>query len=452
MCRRKSIQRLQDWSLSKTRTIAVVTGPRCVGKTTLVRDLGRIYGRFIEIDMKECMWLRGVIARCSGTDDLCRKLTAAFGEDSVVPGDTLLLLDEIEYCHDAAWHLEALADRECIDIVAVASCITAGTTGFRLDPWPWEHRIELPPLDFGEFLEAMGVGRRYTGFLMEKVIEGMEISFDEDASMDLMFRRYMITGGMPAAVAAMAGTRRILETTDASRAVLKDQVSDARVFARRISDTVSMCVRSIPVQLETNGRFRYSKMENGKYVNRRSCYESVEWLVDSGIVTLCDRIPLPVGSCEEQGPMFYKLYIDPGALASMLDGWMCDAVMNGHYRSCPCAVVENSIAASLRAGGFGAHYYSNGRKEADFIVPLENETIGIIVRSYNNPRRKSTASLMDEGLITRSLEFSSCKKTGSSETYPLYAAGFPEMLLKEGRRAERDYPLRSARQRCFTAR
>ncbi len=390
--------------------------------------------------MKECMWLRGVIARCASTDDLRRKLAAAFGEDSVVPGDTLLLLDEIEYCHDAAWHLEALADRDCIDIVAVASCITAGTTGFRQDPWPWEHRIEVLPLDFGEFLEAMGIGTGYSSFLMEKVIEGAEISFDDDAAMDLMFRRYMITGGMPAAVSAMAGTRRILDTTEASKAVLKDQMSDAKVFARRISDTVSMCVRSIPVQLAANGRFRYSKVENGRYVNRRSCYDSVEWLIDSGIVTLCDRIPLPIGSCEGPGPMFYKLYIDPGALASMLDGWMCDAVMNGHYSSCRCAVVENCIAASLRTGGFDVHYYSNGRKEADFIVPLGDEIVGITVRSYNNPRRKSTASLMDEGLITRSLEFSSCKKTGSSETYPLYAAGFPEMMMREWRRAKGSVP------------
>ncbi len=440
MFRRECIQDLLDWSVSKSRKIAVITGPRCVGKTTLIREAGRVYGSFIEIDMKECMWLRGIIAKCSCTDDLAKKLASEFGEDTVIPGDTLLLLDEIEYCHDAAWHLESLNDRECLDIAVVLSCVSSGTSGFRQEPRPWEHRIEVKPFSFTEFLQAMSIGEGYIESLKERIVEGGEICLEEDEAMSIMFRRYMISGGLPAAVATMAATRRIADTLEVSRSNLAEQMHDAFVFARKMHDIVSKCVRSLPEQLAVNGRFTYSKVGVRRSAGSRQCYSSVEWLVDSGIVTMCDRVELPLDDRPDPGPAFYKLYIDPGALASMLDGWVCDAMMNGHYDSCPCAVVENCVAGSLRSEGYEAHYYCSGRKEADFVVRSGKDVVGMVVRSHNNTRRKSAANLLDAGLITKAVEFSQDPSTGQGEKLPIYAAGFPGEVLKRVCRAGDDLP------------
>ena len=440
MFSRKCVQHLFDWSMSTSRRIAVVTGPRCVGKTTLVKEVGRVYGSFIEIDMKECMWLRGIIAKCSCTADLAKKLDSAFGEDTVVPGDTLLLLDEIEYCHEAAWHLERLSDRECMDIVVIVSCISSGTSGFRQQPRDWEHRIEVRPFDFTEFLHAMSIGEGFTESIKERIVENGEICLEEDEAMNVLFRRYMVTGGMPAAVATMAATRRIADTLDVSRSILNEQMHDAFVFVRKMHDIVAQCVRSLPEQLAVNGRFTYSKVGVRRSAGSRQCYSSVEWLVDSGIVTMCDRVGLPMDDLPEPVPAYYKLYIDPGALASMLDGWVCDAMMNGHYDSCPCAVVENCVAGSLRSSGYDAHYYCSGRKEADFVVRYGKDVVGLVVRSHNNTRRKSAASLLDAGLITKAVEFTQDPGTGQGEKLPIYAAGFPEAVLKRVCRAGRRLP------------
>lgn len=440
MFKRRIARHLLDWSLSDSKRIAVVTGPRGVGKTTLVRELGRIYGSFIEIDMKECMWLRGIIARCSCTADLAKKLASAFGEGSVVPGDTLLLLDEIEYCHEAAWHLQSLDDRECLDIAVVVSCLSSGTSGFMKEPRAWEHRVDVRPFDFTEFLQAMSIEQEHTDSLEERIAEGGETRTEEDEMLSSMFRKYLVTGGMPGAVGTMAATMSISKTLEASRSVLDEQIHDAFVFARKMHDIVSRCVLSLPDQLAVNGRFTYSKVGAPRTAGGRQCYASVEWLVDSGIVTMCDRTELPLKDAHEQEPVYYKLYIDPGALASMLDGWMCDAMMNGHYGSCPCAVVENCIAGSLRSAGYDAHYYCNGRKEADFIVRSGKDVVGMTVRSYNNRRRKSATTLLDEGLITKAVEFSPEPRAWQGEKLPIYAAGFPEAVMRRVCRAGRRLP------------
>lgn len=74
MIKRKCIQSLIDWSGSDRRTVAVVTGPRCVGKTTLVRELGESYGCFIELNMKHCYESRKILSDCTDSAELSRRL------------------------------------------------------------------------------------------------------------------------------------------------------------------------------------------------------------------------------------------------------------------------------------------------------------------------------------------------------------------------------------------
>ena len=348
----------------------------------------------------------------------------------MVPGDTLLLIDEIEFCKGSVSSLKDLSDRECLDIVVIVSCISSGLSEFGKNPKEWEERIDIRPLDFNEFLDAMDADTEIVESVMDSVIDGGKVRKCDCEDMDDLFRLYMVTGGMPAPVHSISRNRMIAEALCISRSILRNQMEDAFVFNRRISDIINHCVLSLPEQLAGNGRFTYSKVEGRVSLNRRYYSDGIEWLIGSGITTVCDRIDLPMDGPEpERIPTFYKLYIDSGTLACIMDSWVSDAMMNGSFDRCPCAVVENCIAGILRSDGYRTHYYSNDRKEADFVIRSESDVIGVAVRSRNNDRRKSIVSMMDSGLITRAVEFGTRNRPAIAENYPLFAAGFPERIF-----------------------
>ena len=122
--------------------------------------------------------------------------------------------------------------------------------------------------------------------------------------------------------------------------------------------------------------------------------------------------------------------VDEKALAALMDDWASDAMVNGRYWSCPCAVLENMAAKMLDIHGVEVGYYSTDRREADFLVPTSSGFTGVAVRSGSNDRRKSLASLTECGTIDRSVEFGGCRSK-DADMYPLYAAGFPDVVFPD---------------------
>lgn len=216
--------------------------------------------------------------------------------------------------------------------------------------------------------------------------------------------------------------RRVL---DVSRGALRSVMSDARSILPWSHDVVSACLLSLSRQLEANGRFTYAKVD-ACGMSRNGCAEAVSWLESSGLVTVCRRRSedgTHVEGC-------FKTYTDCGSLAALMDDWASDAMMNGRYWSCPCAVLENMAAMMLDIHGVEMGYYSTDRREADFLVPTPSGFTSVAVRSGSNGRRKSLASLTESGTIDRSVEFGGCRSK-DADMYPLYAAGFPDVVFPD---------------------
>ena len=337
------------------------------------------------------------------------------------------MLDEIEYCPGSAETLEGLTDRDVADIVVTGSCITSGNSGFLDTPWPWEERLVIRPIGFTEFLDEMGVDRDVVDTVIESVGSGSKIDRRTDSLMSEMFSRFMVTGGFPASVTALSATERLMDSLATSRQNLELQLMDAYMLNRNIYDIIHSCMMSLPTQLTDNGRFTYSKVDGRVSLNRRYYIDSIGWLAATGLVTVCRRVD--DGDDGENLPRNYKLYTDPGTLACIMDSWVSDAMVSGHYERCPCAVVENCIASALSTAGLSIGYYSTDRHEADFVVSSGSEVVGIAVRSRNNQRRKSLTTLRDSGVITRGMEFGRTPRPSMEENYPLYAAGFIDHLI-----------------------
>ncbi len=424
MFERRGRRRLLQW-MSEGDGIAVLTGPSRVGKTTMARDLGVRYQRCVEMDLGASS-SRSLLRGCGDQSDLVSGLQSAFGRDSVVLGDTLVLLDGAQDLPDAPSVLRRISCGNDVDIVVTGSSPFSLGSGFPHGPDTWEVRIPIEPLDFREFLAAMGVDPGVVAEAEASVAQGTRPASDVHRTLDGMFRRYTVTGGMPQAVAAMASTGRLADVLEASSDILESQMACARRRCRRFHDVILDCVGSMPRQLEDNGRFTYAKVGGGH--DRGNVAQSVGWLASEGILRMCPRASHPIRQASlaaDRG--IFKAYVDPGTLAHLMPGWAADAAMNGNYGSCPCAVAENAVANLLMSSGREVMYYSRDRREADFVVGTPDGVVGIAVRSGNNDRRKSLGWMEDSGMVSHSVELGG---DGRSGRLPLYAAGFPEALLR----------------------
>ncbi len=418
-----------EWKSSNRSTVAVIRGPRGIGKTTITENLGSTYSRFIRLDLGTDPRLGRLIADRPDADRLVHRLRSSYGEDSIVDGDTLLIIDEVQCCPGVYHALGNLTDRD--DLHTIATCSYSSEDDVPSDrPMSWEERFEMRPLDFDEFTGAMSVDDEVNMRVRERLERNQEPRPDDGRLMLRLFSDYMVTGGYPEAVDTLAETNDYRAVMGVNRRNRVAQMSDVFRFRRRSFDVISACMDSIPEQLVDNGKFSYSKVEGRVNHNSRYYRDSIDWLESSGMVSRCNRLNHPLSPPNlsfEEGS--FKLYTDPGALLSLMPPWAADHVICGNHDECGCAVVENCIGSLLSLQGIGLNYYSNGRRELDFVIPRGREFIGVGVKSGNNSRRKSLDSLIEEGMIQRGIIFGDYRRRTSAEVYPYYAVGFADTLL-----------------------
>lgn len=105
-------QQLLDWKHDSARRALLVRGARQVGKTYSVRELGRTFAHYLEVNFEEhpdvCLFFRD-----SPDPIRLREKLAAYYSTPIVPGETLLFLDEIQSCPEAFSSLSASSTRRC---------------------------------------------------------------------------------------------------------------------------------------------------------------------------------------------------------------------------------------------------------------------------------------------------------------------------------------------------
>lgn len=75
----ESVRRLTDWIESNRRSIAVLTGPRRIGKLSVTRAVERLYGCCLEIRMENSMSARTILSGCPCMREFIRRVEEHFG-------------------------------------------------------------------------------------------------------------------------------------------------------------------------------------------------------------------------------------------------------------------------------------------------------------------------------------------------------------------------------------
>ncbi|MBR5377209.1 MAG: AAA family ATPase, partial [Lachnospiraceae bacterium] len=123
MLKRKVDDSLTAWKNKPDRRCLMIRGARQIGKTTSVRNFGKKYGSFIEINFLKNPGLSDVFSGNLDADTLLLNFSLYLPDAVFVPGDTLLFLDEIQECPNAITSLKFWMEDRRFDVIASGSML-----------------------------------------------------------------------------------------------------------------------------------------------------------------------------------------------------------------------------------------------------------------------------------------------------------------------------------------
>lgn len=394
---RKIDRVLQNWFEDRDHKALVLRGPRQVGKSYAIRKLGtERYDSIIEINFEDRPDYRSIFEGDLSADAIFEKLSFTFIKENFE--GCLLFLDEIQSCPGAFSALKPLVEDGRCDIACSGSVLSEDVGDGRLTPMGSIELEYMEPMDFEEFLWAMGFSHAQTETIRSHISEMKPFDGFVLRQLNDLFKRYVVIGGMPASVSAYARTRMYKDSYEELESIMKLLSDDIGRYVRDPVDRIRIeqCMDSIPRQLsrERNASFLYSDVSIGSGYGQREFGPAISWLEGAGIVDLCRNIeevsePFEV---KTSGNTF-KIYVkDTGVLVYMLGPAVANGVMDGEFSINNGAVIEDAISEALIRKGYKVHYYRDPvrRMELDFVFDYNGELAAMEIESG---RRRSARSL-----------------------------------------------------------
>jgi uncharacterized protein len=389
--KRDQLANLSNWKDSPDRKPLIIRGARQTGKTWLMKEFGKTYQKIAYVNFESNPSLKTLFAE---NFDLRRILLAIQIETSVVaePGDTLLILDEIQEAPGALTSLKYFQENAPeYHVISAGSLLGVALGGHTSFPVGKVEFLDLYPLSFTEFLEALN----------EKPL--VDLLKDRDWKMITNFkaryierlRQYYYIGGMPEAVSAFAQRTDFEEVRRIQKRILIAHEQDFSKHApSEIVPRIRMLWNSIPAQLaKENRKFIYGLIRHGA---RAREYElAMTWLIDCGLIHKINSVTkpaIPLKAYEDFGA--FKLFlVDIGLLAAMTD---LDAktLLDGNdlFEEFKGALTEQYVLQQLIVSQeIGIYYWSpeNARAEIDFLLQIKGKIIPVEVKAAENLHAKS---------------------------------------------------------------
>lgn len=400
MLRRKIYDQLLLWKVKKhekgMKECLLIKGARQVGKSYIVEQFGKEnYESFISINFITQPELKKAFEGNKSPERIYSNLSILLPDIKLIPGKTLIFLDEIQNCGDARTAIKFLASDLKYDFIASGSLLGLeygedGDEGVEVPesiPVGYESEIIMYPLDFEEYLWAKGYEEKHIEQLREYFDKKEKVPDPINEKMESLFREYVVVGGMPEVVATFVEHSDFNEAFLVQDKILSDYRNDISKHAKGQEKLkVNACYESVPKQLSRElKRFQYSLVE--KKQTSRKYGGSVKWLKDSSLVNACyniskPEIPLLAYEKEDQ----FKLYLnDTGLLTELYGRETKVAVFNNTIKgNGKGAIYENVISQLLTSKGYKLHYYRpDDEHELEFIIEKEGEVRPLEVKAGN---------------------------------------------------------------------
>ena len=434
MLKRKIYDKLLSWKHnSNGKTALLIDGARRVGKSYIAELFARQeYKSYILIDFGNAPKdILGLFENETSDLDLFFAKLSAFYSTVLHKRDSLIVFDEVQQFPRARQFIKYLVADGRYDYLETGSLIRMKkNTEHIIIPSEEEH-IEMFPLDFEEFLWAMG--DEATVPVIRKCFETKE-PLGQALHRKIMndFRQYVLVGGMPQSVLAYINGKNFEAADEVKRGILRLYREDISKFASGYEEKVYAIFDGIPAQLSRKEK-KYRLSSINKNARFRAYEDSFIWLNEAMVINTSFNATDPnVGLALSADYATQKCYMaDTGLLITLTfmdqaftDNELYKAVLFDRLDINEGMIMENVVAQMLRVNGHKLYFYSRNdnehrenHMEIDFLITKEKKISPVEVKS-NNYRSHSSLDKFRS-------RFS--QKIGTS--YILYSK---DVLLKDG--------------------
>ena len=420
-----------------SKTALLIEGARQIGKTFSIRQFGKKFKTYIEINFIEQPEAISLFKDLSNTKDLLARLSL-FTKQKLIKRDTLIFFDEVQICPEVITYIKFLVDEGSYNYILSGSLLGIEINDLRSVPVGYLTIKRMFPLTFREF--ALNLG------LNSSILENLETSFKEKKPVDdfihkkmmELFRVYLVVGGIPAAVNRYIETNNLNEVIDIQNQIVNLYKKDITQYDKNNKLAIAQIFELIAPQLNSqNKRFIIKDIKSGVKFDR---YEnSFLWLKDAGFALPVYNVETPKIPLElSKSRSLFKLFMsDVGLLASEYSQGIQLKIISGDDKLNYGAIFENYIAQELTACEHDLYYYNNKKRgELDFLIEYDGEVLPIEVKSGKDYKvHRALSNIMDCGEfnLNRALIFnnSNLKVEGKLTYAPIYMAMFLKQEIKD---------------------
>lgn len=417
---RKIDSQLEEWKNNSRHKPLLLRGARQVGKSSSIRHLGRKFGSFIEVNFEKRPELKEVFIRNHDVRQITAELGTIFNT-SIVPGETLLFLDEIQACDEALkslWFFKE--DYPELHVIAAGSLLEFALKRMTSYGVGRIRSLFMYPLSFDEFLIALDK-KQWVDAIHEAAPES-PINEVIHTELIRLFRIFMIIGGMPASVKAWVETHDYLESAAELRDIQQSYYDDFVKYEDKV-DPVLLRNTLDAVIVQSGKKFVFSHVVGG--YRPEDVKIALSMLTDAGLIkpikhTAANGIPLGA----ETNDKFIKYqFLDSGLLLQILDlnfGGISQVTSEILTSSAADLVNKGALAemivgwemikASSASNRPELFYWENlsrgATAEVDFVITRSMNILPIEVKSGNSGKMKSLRLFIERKNLTEGIRTS----------------------------------------------
>lgn len=400
MLKRKIYDELVSWkNSSKGATALMIDGARRVGKSFIAEEFAKAeYRSHILIDFGNAPKdVLDLFINDSADLDLFFAKLSAFYSTALYRRESLLIFDEVQQFPRARQLIKYLVADGRFDYLETGSLIRLKKNVQDIIIPSEEDHIEMFPLDFEEFLWAMGDEATYPliQYCFEKK-QPLGAALHRKIMND--FRQYILVGGMPQAVLAYINGKDFGACDIVKRRILNLYREDVAKFAASYEDKVFAIFDNIPGQLSKKEK-RYRLSSLGKQARFRTYEDSFVWLNEAMMVNTCFNATDPhTGLALSADNTTQKCYMaDTGLLVThtfrdknYTDNELYRAILFDKLNINEGMLMENIVAQMLRLHRPRLYFYSRcdnmhreNDMEIDFLIADGKKVAPVEVKSGN---------------------------------------------------------------------
>lgn len=432
--KRKIYSELVKWKNKDNGNSALlIEGARRVGKSYIAEKFAKNeYKSYILIDFAKAPKSIKKLFEENG-DDLNHifSVLSANYKVRLYERQSVIIFDEVQLCPAARQMIKYLVEDGRYDYIETGSLITLKRNIRDIVIPSEEESIQMYPLDFEEFLWAMGDEVTYP-LIIQHFEKKEPLGQALHQSIMKSFRQYMLVGGMPQAVEMFAQKNDYELADRIKKRILHLYREDITKFAEGYESKVYSIFDNIPAQLSRKEK-KYKLSSLSKSARLREYEDAFVWLDEAMVVSPCFNSTDPnIGLKLNEEHTTQKIYMtDTGLLVTLtfqdddyMDNKLYKDILLDRINVNEGMLMENIVSQMLRASGHRLYFYSRSDKnkrenniEIDFLIKHDRKICPVEV--------KSSAYKKHSSLDKFSNKFS--EKIG--EKYILYPK---DIMIKDG--------------------